>query len=273
MQNTDFKTLKEIIDYAYTGSLLLNTSNAQSILSLASLLQLKDVITACSDFIESQLDLENALDIYRFSKHHLCSYLTAKSKEFICHNFTEISRKREFCEFSDVESLCDLMSQDDLDVTSEELLLQTIVDWVEFDFEKRKGLFEIMFAKCVRLNLLDETFLKRFLDKHHHLTVSSNARISVHLRDHNETGHQLRIRAGMTKVQYCFLLLGGNCDLDDGFYVNCFNPFNGEKFFLSRDFLEKSKFLSKGYFHVENPGKTCMCQQIHFKNQFNAYFS
>ncbi len=39
-----------------------------------------------------------------------------------------------------------------------------------------------------------------------------------------------------------------------GFYVNCVNPHTGEKFFVSRSFLEKSKSITKGFFHLENPG-------------------
>ena len=224
---------------------------------MASLLQIKDVVNACSDYIESQLDLENSLDIYHFSKHHSCTYLTSKSQDFICRNFTEISRKTEFFEFSHVESLCDLISQDDLDVTSEEFLLNSVVDWIMFDYEKRKSFFESIFSKHVRLNLLDKEFLREFLIKNRKLIVHNNIEnlINSHL---NSTDLSLqpfqRIRAGMTKVQYCFVLIGGNCDMDDGYYVNCFNPFNGEKFFLSRSFLEKSTFSAKGYFHVENPG-------------------
>jgi hypothetical protein len=66
-------------------------------------------------------------------------------------------------------------------------------------------------------------------------------------------------RAGMSKAKYCFLLVGGNCDLDDGYYVNCFNPFNGDKYMMSRGFIEKKNFMSNGYFHVENPG-VCVTQ-------------
>ena len=257
MKSTDYETLKEIIGYAYTGSLSLNPTNVQSVFALASLLQVKDVVNACSDYIESQLDMENSLDIYHFSKHHSCKYLMDKSQDFICRNFTEISRKNEFFEFSYVDSLCDLLSQDDLDVTSEEFLLNAIVDWIKFDYESRKDFLESIFDKCVRLNLLDKDFLREFFVKNQKMFAKNSIEnmIQIHLTSTDPSAQIMhRIRAGMTKVQYCFVLIGGNCDLDDGFYVNCFNPFNGEKFFLSRSFLEKSKFLSKGYFHVENPG-------------------
>ena len=60
-------------------------------------------------------------------------------------------------------------------------------------------------------------------------------------------------RAGMTRAEKCFILIGGNYEIDDGVYVNCVNINNGEKFLISNHFQEKSK-SSKGYFHVENPG-------------------
>jgi hypothetical protein len=57
----------------------------------------------------------------------------------------------------------------------------------------------------------------------------------------------------MTRAEKCFIIFGGNYDLDDGVYVNCINIKNNEKFFISKHFQDKCK-SSKGYFHVENPG-------------------
>lgn len=60
----------------------------------------------------------------------------------------------------------------------------------------------------------------------------------------------------MTIAENCFIIIGGNYDLDDGVYVNCINLKNNEKFFMSKHFQDKCK-NSRGYFHVENPGKLC----------------
>lgn len=276
MPNTDYKTLNEIINYAYSGSIDLNVNNVQNIFSLASLLQIKDIISACCDYMESQMDFQNSIDVYNFSKHHMCTYLINKSKEFINRNFTEIVKTNEFLELNDSSLLADLISNDDLDVPSEEFLLNTIVSWIEHDFSARKAHFEMLFFKCIRFSLLDTVYVKDFLEKNLNL-LSSNPKclelIESYLKMLNsdsELYNQKSLlkklnekyefslnenkRAGMTKAQYCFILIGGNYELDDGFYVNCFNPFNGEKYFLSRSFLENSKVTSRGYFHIENPG-------------------
>ena len=60
---------------------------------------------------------------------------------------------------------------------------------------------------------------------------------------------------GLTRAEKCFIILGGNYELDDGVYVNCVNINSNEKFLISKHFQDKCK-SSKGYFHVENPGKT-----------------
>lgn len=77
-------------------------------------------------------------------------------------------------------------------------------------------------------------------------------RIENHLNGSSNKNSQ-KPRCGKVP-DHCFLIVGGNCDLDDGVYVNCFSPHLGDKFMMSRDFQEKSKPLRNGYFHVENPG-------------------
>ena len=158
MPNTDYKTLNEIINYAYSGSIDLNVNNVQNIFSLASLLQIKDIVSACCDYMESQMDFQNSIDVYNFSKHHMCTYLINKSKEFINRNFTEIVKTNEFLELNDSSLLADLISNDDLDVPSEEFLLNTIVSWIEHDFSVRKAHFEILFFKCIRFSLFETVF-------------------------------------------------------------------------------------------------------------------
>lgn len=108
------------------------------------------------------------------------------------------------------------------------------------------------------MELIEIPRLKEIYKSHYKVFSSSQncvTRIESYLNSNDKLKMQTtKIRSGMNKPDYCFLLLGGNCDLDDGFYVNCFNPDNGKKFMISKNFQEKLKFVSKGYFHIENPG-------------------
>ena len=105
----------------------------------------------------------------------------------------------------------------------------------------------MLFFKCIRFSLLDKVYVKDFLGKNLNL-LSSNPKcleliesylkmlnsdselynqksLLKQLNEKYEFSLNENKRAGMTQAQYCFILIGGNYELDDGFYVNCFNPF------------------------------------------------
>ena len=66
MPNTELASLEQIINYAYSGSINMNISNIQCIFSLASLLQVTELLNACTDYMHSNLDASNAIGVYHF---------------------------------------------------------------------------------------------------------------------------------------------------------------------------------------------------------------
>ena len=98
LPNTDYSTLTEIINYAYSGTINLNITNVQNIFVVASLFCLKELVQACSDYMLSQLDINNSIDVFCFAKHHMCDELMLKSKEFI-NFFTNNFRRFRFNSF------------------------------------------------------------------------------------------------------------------------------------------------------------------------------
>ncbi len=75
MSQTDYSTLNDVVNYAYCGSIHLNVNNVQSLFSLASLLQVSDLLDACSDFMVANLDVYNSIDVYSLSKRYSNEYL------------------------------------------------------------------------------------------------------------------------------------------------------------------------------------------------------
>jgi hypothetical protein len=273
LPNFDLDALREVIAYAYSGSISFNVHNVQNILAIAFMFNLKQVVNAASDFMESKLDASNAVEAYALARHHMCEYLANKSREFINRCFVDVAKTSEFIECENVELLVELLSSDDLDVASEEFVLTTVLKWIEHNYETRLEHLERLFFSCVRLSLIESGTINEIFMKYQSI-ITPNEKCLQAIRDcitgdyqppsvpknsANENTHTVLIkkevkRSGMLKADRCFLLIGGNCDNDEGCYVNCFNPFNGEKYFLSKSFLDKSKFLTKGFFHIENPG-------------------
>ncbi|CAF0718298.1 unnamed protein product [Brachionus calyciflorus] len=255
MPQTDYDTLLNIVNYAYTGDIELNVHNVQNIFCLANLLQIESLTNISSEFMDSNLDVLNCLEVLKFSKQYSCEYLEIKSREFIHKNFVDILKLKEFVEFSDGDILIELFNSDQLDVPNEEILLDSLLKWTQFKLDERKNYFKKIFLDSIRLSLIEPEILSVYINENKDFIQSCFTDMNL-ITDlvRPKMLSQVKKRSGMAKAEQCFLLVGGNCDLDDGTYVNCFNPFNGEKYFLSKSYAEKIAFSDRGYFHIENPG-------------------
>lgn len=88
--------MRLLLDYAYTSRLALNLENIQDVLSAASHIQVVAVVEACSNYLQSQLDLENCVDIATISETYSLDQLRGVVYRFMCSNLVEFSRSPEF---------------------------------------------------------------------------------------------------------------------------------------------------------------------------------
>ncbi len=252
MPATDRQTLNSIVEYAYTGIIELTFKNIQNVFSLASLLQLPELIEACCDYMNVNLDSSNALDVLQFARNHQVESLMRNAIHFVTKNISDILETQEFLAVDEKELIIEIFSSDSLNVSSESIVLDAIVKWTNGN-EMRETVFEKLFFSCVRIGLVDIDWLRKFYRVN--FTLISTSLNCVNLIEERLSGVEVETRPRCRKsADNLFLIIGGNCDLDDGIYVNCFEPHTGAKFIMSRDFQEKSNRLKNGYFHVENPG-------------------
>ena len=87
--------IEYILEYIYTSKLKLNLSNVQDVLSAASHVQLDSVVESCSDYLQSQLDLDNCVDIVTLAETYSLNKLKKKVYRFICANLYEFSKTKE----------------------------------------------------------------------------------------------------------------------------------------------------------------------------------
>lgn len=213
--------------------------------------------------MESKLDLANCLDVYRFGKQHMCEHLTSKSTEFVARHINELVKSREFIELDDVELVAHVLACDELEVASEEIVVEALLAWLRHEPTTRVAHLERLFTSTVRLGLCDMDYLKKLTQNNDESVMRSLGRLVAKRLENVGCEEEDKPRAGMAKAQQCFLLVGGLPDSsnshDQDAYVNCFNPFNGEKYYFATSFLEKPSYNGKGYFHVEYPG-VCVTQ-------------
>ena len=100
----DFVTLKDldsaavetIIDFAYTASICVTQENVQTLLRVATILQMNTVQRSCCEFLESQLDPTNALGIYSFAELHGCTSLKISARNYCDRHFTKVTKQEEY---------------------------------------------------------------------------------------------------------------------------------------------------------------------------------
>ncbi|TRY83553.1 hypothetical protein DNTS_016263 [Danionella cerebrum] len=164
-QCIDQAALKAIVEYAYTGTVLISQETVESLLPAANLLQVRLVLEECCSFLESQLDEGNCIGIWRFAETYGCHQLCLAATKFICQHFEEVCVTEEFLELTHSE-LDEIVSSDDLNVLSEETVFFAIESWVKYESaERQQYLGQLL--HCVRLPLLSVKFLTRLYEANH----------------------------------------------------------------------------------------------------------
>ena len=145
-----------LIDYAYTGEILVTVDNVQDLLPAAGILQLKDLKAACCSFLSDHMDTTNCLGIKQFADLHSCPDLVKKANRFIIRKFTEIVKHDEFLQLPHVV-LRELLENDHLHVESELQVFTAFMAWINHDLESRApGAYELLDA--IRVPLLSKDF-------------------------------------------------------------------------------------------------------------------
>jgi len=157
IQGLDPTALKTLVNYCYTGVIDLQEENVENLLAAACLLQLPSVIDACCSFFRKLLHPSNCIGIKLFADAQSCIQLRDSAQLFTEDNFQEVTRNQEFLLLPAAE-LERILSSDDLNVPSEEVIFQAFMDWVNFDFAARKGEVSRLLA-CVRLPLLSPQYI------------------------------------------------------------------------------------------------------------------
>ncbi|KAK3752242.1 hypothetical protein RRG08_047098 [Elysia crispata] len=187
MESVEPSALEALINYAYTGRVVIDMSNVQSLLIVASFLNMQAVKDACSTYLKNRLEPSSCLSIRAFADQYLCSSLVEAANKYIQKKFRQgLSPKifpQYFCLFetfitlfkmfiSDYQNVAlstdflnlpkaeilEILSKDELDVTSEEQVFEAVLRWIKHDSPVRVADLPELMVK-VRLPLLTPQYL------------------------------------------------------------------------------------------------------------------
>lgn len=136
----------------FTGEIEVTTDNVQDLLPAAGILQLRDLKTACCEFLSDHMDVTNCLGIKQFADMHSCPGLVKKANRFIVRKFADVVKTDEFLDVPH-HVLCELLENDHLHVENELQVFTAFLRWMDHDIDGRAP-FAYDLLGCIRIPLL-----------------------------------------------------------------------------------------------------------------------
>ena len=157
LTDMDPNAVEAVVQYAYTSHIEIRVDNVENLLSVACILQIEEVKEACSEFMKHQLHPSNCLGIRAFADGHGCTELFKIADAFTKERFVEVVKNQEFVLLS-ADCVAQLLSSDDLNVSSESQILNALTTWAVHDEDNRNKFLPRLLG-LVRLPLLSPEFL------------------------------------------------------------------------------------------------------------------
>ncbi|KRT79769.1 BTB And C-terminal Kelch domain containing protein, partial [Oryctes borbonicus] len=163
LQGVSATAMNRLIQFMYTGRIKVTENTVCQLLPAATMFQVTNVIQACCDFLERQLDPSNAIGIANFAEQHGCNELCRKANQYIERNFSQICQEEEFLQLNAMQ-LVTLIKKDELNVQEEKEVYNAVLKWVKYDEDSRHQKMEHILC-AVRCQFLTPKFLNDQLAK------------------------------------------------------------------------------------------------------------
>ncbi|KFD54632.1 hypothetical protein M514_04577 [Trichuris suis] len=157
IQDIGFDVLQDIINFVYTGKILLTLQSAPTVLMASAYLQIDSLVDACNGFLINKISRYNIEDLIFLGRYSNCVQLVNLACNFMLKYFLQYSTQDRFLQTS-YESLVDLLKDDRLVICTELDVFRAIKRWVKADLKNRAKYVRSLLA-CVRLHLLPKQCL------------------------------------------------------------------------------------------------------------------
>ena len=152
------EAMGSLLEFMYTGRIHINLDNVIELLEASNFLSIVKVKKACCQFLENIVDLENCLAIRSIADVFCCDGLSRVVTKYIYQKFLDVSKTEAFMT-SGEDDVMHFLSSDDIKIDSEEQVLEILLDWINYDPERRKC-YKDELLKLVRLQFIPASRLQ-----------------------------------------------------------------------------------------------------------------
>nr|CAI5856197.1 unnamed protein product [Callosobruchus analis] len=237
LHDLDPTAIDLLVEYAYSGQIVITTDNVQVLLPASGLLQMHEVREACCRFLLRQLHPTNCLGIRSFADTHSCKELHHKSHIYALQNFQQVVCTEEFL-LLPFDEVNDLISNSQLNISSEEDVFTAVLNWVKHDLAERNNEKLIRDNNDCRELLLEA--MRYHLAPERRCALSSTrggSLFAIHAEcevynPKTDSWSSIapmqwrRSRSGVTGLRRLLYVVGGYDGASDLATAECYNPLN-----------------------------------------------
>ncbi|CAH1271167.1 KLHL24 [Branchiostoma lanceolatum] len=137
LREIDRVIFSKILDFVYTGKIQIGKDDFQDILQAAHMLQIDKVPRYCLKFLKENLCPSNCLGFIRLADTYDFSDLKKKGRDVAVSQFLEVWQNEEFLTLP-TDELVNLLADKDLQINSEDDVVNSVIRWLDHDAEGRK---------------------------------------------------------------------------------------------------------------------------------------
>ena len=127
---TSYEGLRALVDFLYSGELLLDDGNIEHVLETAHLLQVWHAVDFCCQFLESQVSTDNFLYLQKLSLLYSLERLDAFIDQFVLERFSLLSLSSHFLCHMLASKMAAYLSDERVQQQSEQALLSAALQWL-----------------------------------------------------------------------------------------------------------------------------------------------
>jgi kelch-like protein 10 len=129
-----------ILEYSYVRFVDISQENVWQLLVSADSLSVLDALELCCDFLRSTFGLDKSIGIMRFARQNFCSSLESDSRCFVMRKFVQIIEQSDELSELSPEELHVMIGADELNVKSEEVVWECLLQWLNHGTQNRGAL-------------------------------------------------------------------------------------------------------------------------------------
>ena len=177
--------VKQLVEFAYTSKLSLNSRTVLDIFESANMLQFITAMKFCETFLQEQITVQNCSQFMLYAERFYCMALYAKGRLCAAQNFKEVSMSEDYLRLP-VTNMLHLLQESNLDMEYEEHVYEAMMRWLNFDKDERVHCYGDLFH-CIRLNFISRWYLDTVIAHDGMLEKCKAAQIRIkQLKKHGE---------------------------------------------------------------------------------------